>query len=171
MARPAHGVEILERKFDMRKRWGLRKEYERRADASSFRCLPVSTLEESVSRFSFYLLDSQPLISHFTHSNLLFHLSPTRMAAAAPKSEMEQDVGDWMNRINATAKDHSGITNPTGSVPWSAAFFGCFDPIDTCAITCCCPCITFGKTHHRLRKDANLVGYNVVNASVCDPLV
>lgn len=90
------------------------------------------------------------------------------MATTAPKSEMEQDAHEWMNRVNATAKDHSGITNPTGSVPWYTPFFGCFDPIDTCAITCCCPCITFGKTHHRLRKDANLVGYNVINASVCE---
>ena len=34
------------------------------------------------------------------------------------------------------------------------------------AITCCVPCVTFGKTHHRSRKDADLEGYTPVNATV-----
>ncbi|CAF9928483.1 MAG: hypothetical protein HETSPECPRED_006859 [Heterodermia speciosa] len=87
---------------------------------------------------------------------------------AAPtheKSEMQHDVDHWVNRVNHVAKDHSGITNPTGTAPWYSSFFGCFDPVDTCLVTCCCPCITFGKTHHRLNKDGDLIGYNVVNAS------
>jgi len=87
--------------------------------------------------------------------------------AAAPKSEMQQDIDGWVTRASATAKNPAGITAPQGHGEWSSSFFGCFDPIDTCAITCCCPCITFGKTHHRLHKDANLNGYSVVNASVC----
>jgi hypothetical protein len=37
---------------------------------------------------------------------------------------------------------------------------------DKGAITCCVPCVTFGKTHHRSRKDANLEGYTPVNATV-----
>ncbi|KAK4693486.1 hypothetical protein P7C71_g3921, partial [Lecanoromycetidae sp. Uapishka_2] len=85
--------------------------------------------------------------------------------STAPKSEMQQDLDGWVARASATAKDPSGITNPTGHAPWSSSFFGCFDPIDTCAITCCCPCITFGKTHHRIHKDASLAGYSVLNAS------
>lgn len=86
--------------------------------------------------------------------------------AAAPKSEMQLDLDGWVARASNVAKDPSGITNPTGSAAWSSPFFGCFDPIDTCAITWCCPCVTFGKTHHRLNKDSNLAGYSVLNASV-----
>ncbi|KAL8792741.1 MAG: hypothetical protein Q9195_004628 [Heterodermia aff. obscurata] len=58
---------------------------------------------------------------------------------AAPtheKSEMQHDVDHWMNRVNHVAKDHSGITNPTGTAPW-----------------------------YSLNKDGDLIGYNVVNAS------
>jgi len=32
-------------------------------------------------------------------------------------------------------------------------------------VTYCCPCVTFGKTHHRLRKDPNLAGYEAINTS------
>jgi hypothetical protein len=41
-----------------------------------------------------------------------------------------------------------------------------FNPIDLCLVTYCCPCVTFGKTHHRLRKDPNLAGYEPINTSV-----
>jgi hypothetical protein len=34
-------------------------------------------------------------------------------------------------------------------------------------ITYCVPCVTFGKTHHRTRKDANMAGYEPINTSVC----
>ena len=87
---------------------------------------------------------------------------------AAPvheKSEMQHDVDHWVNRVSHVAKDPSHITAPTGTASWSSSFFGCFNPIDTCLVTCCCPCITFGKTHHRLNKDGDLVGYSAVNAS------
>ena len=86
-------------------------------------------------------------------------------APAHDKSEMQRDVDHWVNRVSHTAKDHSHITNPTGSASWSSSFFGCFNPVDTCLVTCCCPCITFGKTHHRLNKNGDLVGYSAVNAS------
>jgi hypothetical protein len=33
-------------------------------------------------------------------------------------------------------------------------------------ITYCVPCVTFGKTHHRTRKDANMAGYEPINTSV-----
>ena len=87
---------------------------------------------------------------------------------AAPvheKSEMQHDVDHWVNRVSHVAKDPSHITAPTGTASWSSSFFGCFNPIDTCLVTCCCPCITFGRTHHRLNKDGDLVGYSAVNAS------
>jgi hypothetical protein len=33
-------------------------------------------------------------------------------------------------------------------------------------MTYCCPCVTFGKTHHRTRKNGSLEGYEPVNTSV-----
>ena len=32
-------------------------------------------------------------------------------------------------------------------------------------VTWCCPCVTFGRTHHRLHKSGSLEGYHFVNAS------
>jgi hypothetical protein len=33
-------------------------------------------------------------------------------------------------------------------------------------MTWCLPCVTFGKTHHRVRKDASMQGYEPINTSV-----
>jgi len=86
-------------------------------------------------------------------------------APQAGKSEIQKDVDFWVSRAsNATANFHE-FQNAPGTGEWSSGFFSCFSPVDTCLITCCCPCITFGKTHHRLHKDANLKGYSVVNGS------
>ncbi|RMZ85366.1 hypothetical protein DV737_g805, partial [Chaetothyriales sp. CBS 132003] len=95
-------------------------------------------------------------------------------AAAAPAQQGvaidQKDVHEWVGRFNAALADTKTITaNATADArPWSEGFFACFNPIDTCAITCCLPCVTFGKTHHRIRKDSNLHGYNFVNASRID---
>jgi len=32
-------------------------------------------------------------------------------------------------------------------------------------ITYCVPCVTFGKTHHRTRKNGNMEGYEPINTS------
>jgi len=88
------------------------------------------------------------------------------MASAAPPPQQHDDVTEWTERIKDALGDTSKITAPRqAAAPWHTSLFGCFDPIDTCLITCCCPCVTFGKTHHRLRKDPNLVGYSPVNVS------
>ncbi|KAF2431900.1 PLAC8-domain-containing protein [Tothia fuscella] len=78
-----------------------------------------------------------------------------------------KDVDDWKNRFNAALANPQEITGPAAhdARPWHAGMFECFSPIDTCAITCCVPCVTFGKTHHRTRKHANMEGYNAVNTS------
>jgi Cys-rich protein (TIGR01571 family) len=87
----------------------------------------------------------------------------TSTAAAAVHPD---DVNAWIGRFKDTINKPEIITKPTtGPNSWSSSFFGCFDPIDTCLITCCCPCVTFGKTHHRLRKSATLEGYSPVNAT------
>jgi len=88
------------------------------------------------------------------------------MAAAPPPQHQNDDVTDWLDRVKGAVATPAVITAPKPSASaWHTSFFGCFEPIDTCLVTCCCPCVTFGKTHHRLRKDANLVGYSPINVS------
>ncbi|KAM0809815.1 putative PLAC8 family-domain-containing protein [Seiridium cardinale] len=78
------------------------------------------------------------------------------------------DIGEWKQRFNdvlARPGEHLNSASPDSARSWHNAFFGCFNPIDTCLVTWCLPCVTFGKTHHRLRKDSNLGGYEPVNTS------
>ncbi|EXJ72048.1 uncharacterized protein A1O5_04551 [Cladophialophora psammophila CBS 110553] len=79
----------------------------------------------------------------------------------------QNDVNDWVKRFNEALADSTTVTAPAAqdARPWHSSFFGCFAPIDTCFITCCVPCVTFGKTHHRSRKHGNMEGYNFINAS------
>ena len=84
----------------------------------------------------------------------------------------DKDVADWKNRFNdvlARPSEHINSKSPENSQPWYAGFFDCFSPIDLCLITYCVPCVTFGKTHHRLRKNGSLEGYEPVNTTVCCP--
>lgn len=78
------------------------------------------------------------------------------------------DLEEWKGRFNdvlARPSEHVNSKSPETSQPWQNSFFGCFSPISLCAITCCVPCVTFGKTHHRLQKNNNLDGYEPVNTS------
>ncbi|KAG8676385.1 hypothetical protein FPOAC1_002388 [Fusarium poae] len=78
------------------------------------------------------------------------------------------DLNEWKGRFNdvlARPSEHVNSKSPETSQPWQNSFFGCFSPISLCAITCCVPCVTFGKTHHRLQKNSNLQGYEPVNTS------
>ena len=74
------------------------------------------------------------------------------------------DVTEWTTRLNETLKDHSHITAPQGTAEWEHGLFECFNPIDTCLMTWCCPCVTFGKTHHRLRR-GDVSSWSPLNAS------
>lgn len=79
------------------------------------------------------------------------------------------DLNEWKGRFNdvlARPSEHVNSKSPESAQPWASAFFGCCNPIDTCLITWCLPCVTFGKTHHRLRKNGNLDGYEPINTSV-----
>ncbi|KAJ9628313.1 hypothetical protein H2204_009288 [Knufia peltigerae] len=93
--------------------------------------------------------------------------SSTDKSQPQPSMVDQNDVNDWVNRFNATLADSTLVTAPSApdARPWAESFFGCFMPIDTCLITCCVPCITFGKTHHRVRKHGDMESYNCVNAS------
>ena len=82
----------------------------------------------------------------------------------------EHDLNDWKARFNdvlARPGEHINSKSPEASQPWHAGFFDCFNPIDTCLISYFLPCVTFGKTHHRLRKNGDLQGWEPINTSVC----
>ncbi|KAF3769742.1 hypothetical protein M406DRAFT_320048 [Cryphonectria parasitica EP155] len=48
---------------------------------------------------------------------------------------------------------------------WHASYCGFCSPAGLCFKTCCCPCLTFGKTHHRLKSGANMQNYERCNTS------
>ena len=99
------------------------------------------------------------------------HTEPAHTAPAhsvphtAPKSDMQRDMDGWVEKFNHAAKDHRQVTHAPGDAPWSNGFWACCTPADTCFITCCCPCVTFGKTHHRLTH-GDLESWSPVNFSV-----
>jgi len=91
----------------------------------------------------------------------------TVTASAAP-AQTNPDLEHWTKRFNeAVAKPSETLNSksPDTAQPWHASLFGCFDPIDTCLFAWCLPCVLFGKTHHRVHKDANLEGYEPVNTT------
>ena len=98
-------------------------------------------------------------------------------AAAAPHQAgllQDKDADEWKNRFTdvlARPSEHLNSKSPDSAQSWMSSLFACFMPIDTCLVTCCVPCVTFGKTHHRLRKDPNLEGYSPINTSVCCSVV
>ena len=80
-----------------------------------------------------------------------------------------RDVEEWTTRFNEVLAKPGDVINsrsPEGSQPWYSSFFGCFSPLDLCLVTWCLPCVTFGKTHHRMQKSAALEGYEPINTSV-----
>ncbi|KAK1754208.1 PLAC8 family-domain-containing protein [Echria macrotheca] len=97
------------------------------------------------------------------------------MAAPAPAPASQKpgpltdaDMDDWKVRINdvlARPSEHVNSKSPESAQAWTSPFFGCFNPIETCLMTWCIPCVTFGKTHHRLRKNGNMEGYEPINTT------
>ncbi|OCK76118.1 hypothetical protein K432DRAFT_336263 [Lepidopterella palustris CBS 459.81] len=47
---------------------------------------------------------------------------------------------------------------------WEVSGSDCCSPFNTCLLSWCCPCITYGRTHHRLQNH-NLDGYSCCNGS------
>jgi hypothetical protein len=79
------------------------------------------------------------------------------------------DVAEWTARFNdvlARPGEYVNSKSPESAQPWYTSFFACFSPIDTCLLSWCCPCVVFGRTHHRLRKSSDLAGYEPINTSV-----
>ncbi|KAF8474618.1 PLAC8 family-domain-containing protein [Kalaharituber pfeilii] len=50
---------------------------------------------------------------------------------------------------------------------WETGFCSCFSPIGTCCLGAWCPCILYGRTHHRLEHNGSLDGYSCCNSSCC----
>ncbi|OJD22085.1 hypothetical protein ACJ73_06572 [Blastomyces percursus] len=50
----------------------------------------------------------------------------------------------------------------TGSSNWANSLWDCFNPIDTCLMGWCCPCVLFGKTQARL-DDPSLANFSPIN--------
>ncbi|KAG8166138.1 hypothetical protein KVR01_004690 [Diaporthe batatas] len=78
------------------------------------------------------------------------------------------DVEDWKQRLNGVLAKPSEVvksSSPATAQPWHNSLFGCCSPIDLCLITYCLPCVTFGKTHHRLRKNGEMEGYEPINTT------
>lgn len=95
--------------------------------------------------------------------------APQQQQPAQASPLNHDDMGDWAARFNdvlARPGEHVNSKSPETSQPWHNSFFGCLAPIDTCLMSWCCPCVVFGRTHHRLRKNANLEGYQPINTSV-----
>lgn len=78
----------------------------------------------------------------------------------------QNDVAHWKNRVNTALKDKAwNSASPPQARPWTNSLWACFSPPDLCCISCCLPCVTFGKTFHRLHKSADMAGYEPVNTS------
>jgi len=97
--------------------------------------------------------------------------APYDQTAQAPAKQgpiNDHDVEDWKNRFNHVLGNAGEVINsksPAEAQDFQNAFFGCCAPIDLCLLTYCCPCVTFGKTHHRYRKNGNMEGYEPINTS------
>ena len=104
------------------------------------------------------------------------------MAAPAPQSQPhtqpgaasqgpinDADVAEWKNRFNdvlARPSEHLNSKSPENAEPWTSNFWHFFNPLETCLMTWCCPCVVFGRTHHRVSKSGSLEGYQPINTSV-----
>ncbi|KAH6617147.1 PLAC8 family-domain-containing protein [Chaetomium tenue] len=94
--------------------------------------------------------------------------APQQQQPAAAGPINNDDIADWTARLNdvlARPGEYVNSKSPATAQPWYNSFFGCFAPVDTCLMSWCCPCVVFGRTHHRMRKGANLEGYEPINTS------
>ncbi|KAL2266004.1 hypothetical protein VTJ83DRAFT_5356 [Remersonia thermophila] len=89
-------------------------------------------------------------------------------APAKPSPINPDDVAHWsaaFNEVLAKPSETFKSKSPAGAQPWYNSFFNFFSPIETCFLSWCCPCVVFGRTHHRLHRNADLQGWEPVNAS------
>ncbi|KAF2732316.1 PLAC8-domain-containing protein [Polyplosphaeria fusca] len=48
---------------------------------------------------------------------------------------------------------------------WHHSGSACCSPFSTCCLTWWCPCISYGRTHHRVRNNNDMSGYSTCNLS------
>ncbi|KAF2020139.1 PLAC8-domain-containing protein [Aaosphaeria arxii CBS 175.79] len=46
---------------------------------------------------------------------------------------------------------------------WHHKGSSCCSPFGTCMLSCCCPCITYGRAKYRVKNDGNMNGYSCCN--------
>jgi len=73
-------------------------------------------------------------------------------------------IQSWKTKINGSLANGKLNSKTTGN-PRSASLWGCCSPVDLCCITCCVPCVTFGKTYHRMEHNGDMSTYEPVNTS------
>ena len=91
--------------------------------------------------------------------------NPNTSLKAATPDEFKSDANHWVSKLNGLAANPQQLME-SGEIPWSTDFFDCCSPGGLCLKTFCCPCITFGQTHHRLTRDPDLNGYSCCNLAV-----
>ncbi|KAF2178519.1 PLAC8-domain-containing protein [Zopfia rhizophila CBS 207.26] len=78
----------------------------------------------------------------------------------------QKDINDWKDRFNKAIENKAWSSASSNTAQsWKHSLFECFSPPSLCLVTCCLPCVTFGKTHHRTRKNGNMEGYEPINTS------
>ena len=90
--------------------------------------------------------------------------NPNTSFKIASEDEFRSDAKGLAAKLNAVAANPNQLMSG-GDVPWSTGLFDC-GPANLCALTCLCPCITFGRTHSRLSKSGNLDDYSCCNLAV-----
>ncbi|KAK4187391.1 PLAC8 family-domain-containing protein, partial [Podospora australis] len=94
--------------------------------------------------------------------------APTPGGATSQGPISDADITAWKARFNdvlARPGEHLNSKSPEGAQPWTNSFWAFFNPIDTCLMTWCLPCVVFGKTHYRIQKSPTLAGYEPINTS------
>lgn len=132
---------------------------------------PISVVKRAILFFFRRLSFPRPSTAFFPQELFTLFINPTpirnHQKLAHPSSSMQADTANWLERATQLAKEPSAFTAAGGNAPWSSSFWACFSPFGLCCQAYWCPCIVFGKTHHRLHKDRDLAGYKTLNASVC----
>ncbi|KOS21709.1 Cell number regulator 1 [Escovopsis weberi] len=80
----------------------------------------------------------------------------------------DDDLNHWKKEIDSFLADPGealSSRSADGARPWATSLFGCLCPADLCLLSFCCPCVVFGKTHHRVNKRSDMRGYEPVNVS------
>ncbi|OAL49275.1 PLAC8-domain-containing protein [Pyrenochaeta sp. DS3sAY3a] len=74
-------------------------------------------------------------------------------------------INNWKAKFNRSLENGKLSSKTESGRPWSSSLWGCFSPPDLCCITCCVPCVTFGKTYHRMEHNGDMSTYEPVNTS------